>query len=53
MLDQVGGPIDVEIAKMLKQNYEKKGISYSKWAAKSRRLKAESVLYEEKGQEQK
>ena len=51
MLEQVGGPIDGDIAKLLKKAYEKKGIEF-KMGCKVTRVEAGSVVYEEAGKEQ-
>ncbi len=51
MLEQVGGPIDPEIAKLLKKNYEKKGVTF-KMGCRVTRIEAGRVVYEEAGAEQ-
>ncbi len=50
MLEQVGGPIDPDIAALLKKNYEKKGITF-KMGCKVTRIESGRVVYEEKGEE--
>jgi len=52
MLDQCGGPIDSEIAKLLVKNYEKKGITFR---MKSRVIKVEAdgVVFEKDGKQDK
>lgn len=50
MLQQVGGPIDSEIAALLKKSYEKKGVVF-KMGCKVTRLEAGRVVYEEEGAE--
>lgn len=50
MLEQVGGPIDIDIAKLLKKSYEKKGVQF-KMGCKVIRLEAGRVVYEEAGAE--
>ena len=50
MLEQVGGPIDIDIAKLLKKSYEKKGITF-KMGCKVTRVEAGRVVYEEAGAE--
>lgn len=50
MLEQVGGPIDIDIAKLLKKSYEKKGITF-KMGCKVTRAEAGRVVYEEAGAE--
>jgi len=50
MLQQVGGPIDPDIAALLKKNYEKKGVSF-KMGCKVIRIEAGQVVYEENGAE--
>lgn len=52
MLEQVGGPIDAEIAKLLKGNYEKKGIAL-KLGCKVTKVEADGVVYEESGKAEK
>ncbi|MEG0357113.1 MAG: dihydrolipoyl dehydrogenase [Christensenellaceae bacterium] len=52
MLEQIGGPIDIDIAKLLKKAYEKKGITF-KMGCKVVKIEAGAVVYEEKGQVQK
>jgi dihydrolipoamide dehydrogenase len=51
MLRQVGGPIDPDIAALLKKNYEKKGVTF-KMGCKVTRIEAGRVIYEENGAEQ-
>lgn len=51
MLEQVGGPIDTDIAKLLKKAYAKKGIEF-KMGCKVTRVEAGRVVYEEAGKEQ-
>lgn len=51
MLQQIGGPIDPEIAKILKKNYEKKGVVF-KMGCKVTRIEAGRVVWEEEGAEQ-
>jgi dihydrolipoamide dehydrogenase len=51
MLEQVGGPIDIDIAKLLKKAYEKKGIEF-KMGCRVTRVEAGRVVYEEAGKEQ-
>jgi dihydrolipoamide dehydrogenase len=51
MLQQIGGPIDPDIAKILKKNYEKKGVVF-KMGCKVTRIEAGRVVYEEEGAEQ-
>mgnify|MGYP000874268238 CR=1 FL=1 len=48
MLDQVGGPIDGEIAALLMKNYQKKGITF-KLGAKVTKITAGGVVYEQGG----
>ncbi len=50
MLQQVGGPIDSEIAALLKKSYEKKGVVF-KMGCKVTRVEAGRVVYEENGAE--
>lgn len=52
MLDQIGGPIDGDIAKLLKKNYEDKGIAF-KMGCKVTKIEAGAVVYEEAGKQQK
>ncbi len=52
MLDQIGGPIDADIAKLLKKNYEDKGIAF-KMGCKVTKIEAGAVVYEEAGKQQK
>lgn len=52
MLDQIGGPIDADIAKLLKKNYEDKGITF-KMGCKVTKIEAGAVVYEEAGKQQK
>ncbi len=52
MLEQIGGPIDGEIASLLKKNYEKKGITF-KMGCKVIKIENGAVVYEENGQTQK
>ena len=51
MLDQIGGPIDSDIAKLLKKNYEAKGITF-KMGCKVTKIEAGAVVYEEAGKKQ-
>lgn len=48
MLDQCGGPIDTEIARILVKNYEKKGITF-RMLSKVTQLQSGSVVYEADG----
>lgn len=50
MLDQVGGPIDKEIAGLLQKNYEKKGVSFE-LGAKVVRVDEDGVAFERDGEE--
>jgi dihydrolipoamide dehydrogenase len=50
MLQQVGGPIDGDIAALLKKSYEKKGIVF-KMGCKVTRIEKDRVAYEEGGAE--
>jgi dihydrolipoamide dehydrogenase len=52
MLDQIGGPIDGEIAALLRKNYEQKGIVF-KTACKVTKIENGLVYYEENGNRQK
>lgn len=52
MLDQIGGPIDGDIAALLKKNYEQKGVIF-KTGCKVIRIENGAVHYEEKGSMQK
>ena len=52
MLDQIGGPIDADIAKLLKKNYEDKGITF-KMGCKVTKIENGAVVYEEAGKSQK
>ena len=52
MLDQIGGPIDADIAKLLKKNYEDKGITF-KMGCRVTKIEAGAVVYEEAGKQQK
>ncbi|MEG0382750.1 MAG: dihydrolipoyl dehydrogenase, partial [Christensenella sp.] len=52
MLEQIGGPIDIDIAKLLKKNYEAKGITF-KMGCKVMKIEAGAVVYEEAGKSQK
>lgn len=52
MLEQIGGPIDSDIAKLLKKNYEDKGITF-KMGCKVTKIEAGAVVYEEAGKQQK
>ena len=52
MLDSIGGAIDLDMAKMLKQTLSKKGIAF-KLGAKVIEINDDSVSYELKGKEQK
>ncbi|HBU12572.1 MAG TPA: dihydrolipoyl dehydrogenase [Clostridiales bacterium] len=52
MLEQVGGPIDGEIAALLKKNYEKKGITF-KMGCKVTKIEAGGVVYEKDGKAEK
>ncbi|MBD5559885.1 MAG: dihydrolipoyl dehydrogenase [Clostridia bacterium] len=52
MLDQVGGPIDSEIAELLRKNYEKKGVSFE-LGAKVVRVDGDGVVFERNGREDK
>ncbi|MDL2237210.1 dihydrolipoyl dehydrogenase [Christensenellaceae bacterium OttesenSCG-928-K19] len=52
MLEQVGGPIDVEIAALLKKNYEKKGITF-KMGCKVTKIEKDGVVYETGGNSEK
>lgn len=51
MLDHIGGPTDKEIAKILLNNYKKKGIDF-KLGCKVTSVTADSVCYEEDGKAQ-
>lgn len=52
MLDQIGGPIDSEIASLLQKNYEKKGVSFA-LGSKVVRVDEDGVVYEKDGAEHK
>ena len=52
MLEQIGGPIDADIAKLLKKNYEDKGITF-KMGCRVTRIENGAVVYEEAGKQQK
>lgn len=52
MLEQIGGPIDADIAKLLKKNYEDKGITF-KMGCKVTKIENGAVVYEEAGKQQK
>ncbi|MEL7654719.1 MAG: dihydrolipoyl dehydrogenase [Bacillota bacterium] len=52
MLDKIGGPIDGEIAALLRKNYEQKGIIF-KTSCKVTRIENRTVHYEENGSLQK
>ncbi len=52
MLDQIGGPIDADIAKLLKKTYEGKGITF-KMGCKVTKIENGAVVYEEAGKQQK
>ncbi len=51
MLDRIGGPIDLEISKLLLQDYEKKGITFN-LKSKVVAFKDSSVVYEKDGKTQ-
>ena len=51
MLEQVGGPIDTEIAGILQKNYAKKGITF-KMGCRVTKVEAGKVFFDEKGSEQ-
>ena len=48
MLDQIGGPIDRDIAKILRKNYEKKGVNFC-MGCKVVEVASGKVIYEENG----
>ncbi|MDP4133630.1 MAG: dihydrolipoyl dehydrogenase [Bacillota bacterium] len=48
MLDHIGGPTDIDLAKILQKNYEKKGINFV-LGAKVTEVKTDSVVYEKDG----
>jgi dihydrolipoamide dehydrogenase len=52
MLDQVGGPIDTDIAALLQKNYQKKGIAFT-MGAKVIKIDSDSVVYEKDGATEK
>ncbi len=52
MLEQIGGPIDADIAKILKKAYEKKGVTF-KMGCKVTKIEKDGVVYEEKGKNEK
>lgn len=52
MLDQIGGPIDADIAKLLKKNYEDKGIQF-KMGCRVTKIENGAVVYEEAGKSEK
>ena len=51
-MKQIGGPIDADIAKLLKKNYEDKGITF-KMGCRVTRIENGAVVYEEAGKQQK
>jgi dihydrolipoamide dehydrogenase len=48
MLDQCGGPIDAEIAKLLRKNYEKKGVAFQ-MESRVTSIEPDGVVFEAKG----
>lgn len=52
MLDQIGGPIDADIARILQNTYEKKGVHFA-LSAKVVRIEDDGVVYDKNGSEQK
>jgi len=50
MMDQVGGPIDCDMAAILKKNYAKKGVEF-KMGCRVTKVEAGKVFFEENGEE--
>lgn len=50
MLKQIGGPIDCDMSKILRKNYEKKGITF-KMGCKVTKVESGKVYYDENGTE--
>ncbi|MBQ1947544.1 MAG: dihydrolipoyl dehydrogenase [Clostridia bacterium] len=50
MLDHIGGPTDIDIAKILQKNYEKKGVKFLLGAA-AKEVTEKGVVYELNGQQ--